>query len=128
MKNGYGRNFLIPQGYAILATESAKRAHTEMMKQRSHKENKIKDEASEVAGKLAGVSVKITAKVGESGKIFGSVNTIQLAEALKAEGVDIDRKSLKIVDEPIKEVGTYKAIANLHKEVSAEFDFEVAGE
>lgn len=128
VKNGYGRNFLIPQGYATLATDSAKKAHTEMMKQRSHKENKIKDEAAEIAAKLEGVKVNIVAKVGESGKIFGSVNTIQLAEALKAQGVDIDRKSLKIVNEPIKEVGTYTAIANLHKEVSAEFSFDVAGE
>ena len=74
------------------------------------------------------MTIKLTAKVGENGRIFGSINTVQLSEAIKAEGVDVDRKSLKIKDEPIKEVGTYKAEANLHKEVSVEFEFEVAGE
>lgn len=128
VKPGYANNFLIPQGYAIVANASAKKAHAEVLKQRSHKEEKIKEEAQAVATKLEGVSVKIGAKVGENGKIFGSVNTLQLSEALKAAGVEVDRKSLKIKDEPIKEVGTYKAEANLHKEVSVEFDFEVAGE
>lgn len=128
VKPGYARNFLIPQGYAILATVSAKKAHTEVLKQRSHKEVKIKEEAQAIAAKLEGLTFKIAAKVGENGKIFGSVNTVQLSEALKAQGVDIDRKSLKIKEEPIKEVGTYNAEANLHKEVSVTFAFEVAGE
>lgn len=128
VKNGYGRNFLIPQGYAVLATASQKKAHTEILKQRSHKEVKVKEEASAIAAKLEGVSVSIGAKVGENGKIFGSVNTLQLAEALKEAGIDIDRKSIKIKEEPIKEVGTYQAEANLHKEVKAEFSFEVKGE
>lgn len=128
VKNGYGRNFLIPQGYAVLATASQKKAHTEILKQRSHKEEKVKEEASAIAAKLEGVSVSIGAKVGENGKIFGSVNTLQLAEALKEAGIEIDRKSIKIKDEPIKEVGTYTAEANLHKEVKASFSFEVKGE
>lgn len=128
VKPGYGRNFLIPQGYAIIASASAKKAHAEIIKQRAHKEEKIKDEAQAIATKLEGLAVKIGAKVGENGKIFGSVNTVQLSEALKAAGLDIDRKSLKIKDEPIKEVGSYKAEANLHKAVSVEFTFEVAGE
>lgn len=128
VKDGYGRNFLIPQGYAILATTSAKKAHEEIMRQRAHKENKIKEEAAAVASKLESVSIKLVAKVGESGKIFGSVNTIQLAEALKAEGIEIDRKSIIIKDEPIKEVGSYNAEANLHREVRQEFSFEVVGE
>lgn len=128
VKPGYGLNFLIPQGYAIMASASAKKAHMEVLRQRSHKEEKIKDEAQSIADKLEGLTVKIGAKVGENGKIFGSVNTVQLSEALKAKGVDIDRKSLKIKEEPIKEVGTYTATANLHKEVSADFSFEVAGE
>ena len=128
VKNGYGRNFLIPQGYAILATASAKKAHAEMMKQKSHKESKILVEAQEVAAKLEATSVKITTKAGDKGKIFGSINTVQLSEALKGEGLDIDRKSLKIKDEPIKEVGTYEATANLHKDVQATFNFEVIGE
>src|SRR3989338_7145979 len=106
VKPGYGRNFLIPQGYATLATASAKKAHEDMMKQRSHKES----------------------KVVENGKIFGSVNTVQLSEALKKAGFDIDRKALKIKDEPIKEVGTYEAEANLHKGVKPMFKFEVVGE
>ncbi|MFK8045911.1 MAG: 50S ribosomal protein L9 [Crocinitomicaceae bacterium] len=128
VKPGYGRNFLIPQGYAILATVSEKKAHAEVMKQKSHKDSKIKEDAQAVAAKLDGLTVKIIAKVGENGKIFGSVNSILIAEALKAEGVEVDRKSIKIVDEPIREVGTYDASANLHKEVKQDFKFEVVGE
>lgn len=128
VKPGYANNFLIPQGYAVIANASARKAHAEVLKQRSHKEVKIKEEAQGIATKLEGLTVKIGAKVGENGKIFGSVNTLQLSEALKATGIEIDRKSLKIKDEPIKEVGTYIAEANLHKEVSVEFNFEVAGE
>lgn len=128
VKPGYGRNFLIPQGYAVLATASAKKAHAEIMKQKSHKDSKILAEAQELGTKLEGTTVKIVTKAGEKGKIFGSVNTIQLSEALKAEGIDVDRKSLKIKDEPIREVGTYEATANLHKDVKATFSFEVVGE
>lgn len=128
VKNGYGRNFLIPQGYAILATPSNKKAHAETLKQRSHKESKILAEAEAIAEKLSGITVKIATKVGENGKIFGSVNTVQLADALRAEGFDIDRKSIKIKEEPIKEVGTFEAEANLHKGVKPTFKFEVVGE
>lgn len=128
VKPGYALNFLIPQGYAVMANASAKKAHAEVLRQRSHKEVKIKEEAQGVATKLESVAVKIGAKVGENGKIFGSVNTVQLSEALKAAGIDVDRKSLKIKEEPIKEVGTYSATANLHKDVSVDFSFEVAGE
>lgn len=128
VKPGYGRNFLIPQGYASLATASAKRAHEEMMKQKAHKENKLEIEAQEIAAKLADVSVSIVTKAGENGKIFGSVNTLQLAEALRKEGFDIDRKSLKIKDEPIKEIGTFEAEANLFRGVKQAFKFEVVSE
>ncbi len=128
VKPGYGRNFLIPQGYAVLATASAKKAHAEIMKQKSHKESKVLAEAQELGTKLEGTSIKIVTKAGEKGKIFGSVNTIQLSEALKAEGLDIDRKSIKIKDEPIREVGSYEATANLHKDVKSTFKFEVVGE
>ncbi len=128
VKPGYGRNFLIPQGYAILATTSAKKAHAEIMKQKSHKESKVLAEAQELGAKIEATSVKIVTKAGEKGKIFGSVNTIQLSDALKAEGIIVDRKSLKIKDEPIKEIGSYEAIANIHKEVKATFTFEVVGE
>ena len=128
VKPGYGRNFLIPQGYASLATASAKRAHEEMMKQKAHKENKLEIEAQEIATKLADVTVSIVTKVGENGKIFGSVNTLQLAEALRKEGFDIDRKSLKIKNEPIKEIGTFEAEANLFRGVKQAFKFEVVSE
>ena len=128
VKPGYGRNFLIPQGYAILATASAKKAHAETMKQKSHKESKILAEAQELGAKIEATSVKIITKAGEKGKIFGSVNTVQLSEALKAEGIDIDRKSLKIKEEPIREIGSYEATANLHKDVKVTMTFEVVGE
>ena len=128
VKPGYGRNFLIPQGYAILATSSAKKAHEEVMRQKAHKETKMLAEAQELATKLEALTVTIATKAGENGKIFGSVNTVQLAEALKVAGFDIDRKSLKIKDEPIKEVGTFEAEANLHKGVKPVFKFEVIGE
>ena len=128
VKPGYGRNFLIPQVYASLATASAKRAHEEMMKQKAHKENKLEIEAQEIATKLADVTVSIVTKAGENGKIFGSVNTVQLAEALRKEGFDIDRKSLKIKDEPIKEIGTFEAEANLFRGVKQAFKFEVVSE
>jgi large subunit ribosomal protein L9 len=128
VKPGYGRNFLIPQGYAVLATASAKKAHEEVMRQKSHKESKMLAEAQAVAAKLADVSVSIATKAGENGKIFGSVNTVQLAEALREAGFDIDRKSLKIKDEPIRELGTFEVEANLYKGVKQTFKFEVVSE
>lgn len=128
VKPGYGRNFLIPQGYAVLATSSAKKAHAEIMKQKSHKESKVMAEAEELGTKLASLTLSIVTKVGESGKIFGSVNAIQLADAIRKEGLEIDRKSLKIKDEPIREIGSYEAVANLHKDVKTTFKFEVVGE
>jgi len=128
VKPGYGRNFLIPQGYAVLATASAKKAHEEVMRQKSHKESKMLAEAQAVAAKLADVSVSIATKAGENGKIFGSVNTVQLAEALRAAGFDIDRKSLQFKDEPIREVGSFEAEANLYKGVKQSFKFEVVSE
>ena len=128
VKPGYGRNFLIPHGYAILATVSEKKAHAEVMKQKSHKDSKIKEDAQAIATKLEAITVKIVAKVGENGKIFGSVNSVLIAEALKAQGVEIERKSIKIINEPIREIGTYDATANLHKEVKQDFKFEVVGE
>jgi len=128
VKPGYGRNFLIPQGYAILATASAKKAHEEVMRQKSHKETKMLAEAQELAAKLAEVNVTISTKAGENGKIYGSINTIQLSDALKAAGFDIDRKSLKIKDEPIREVGSYEAEANLYKGVKQAVKFAVVAE
>jgi large subunit ribosomal protein L9 len=128
VKPGYGRNFLIPQGYAILATASAKKAHEEVMRQKAHKETKLAAEAKELASKLAESKVSIVTKAGENGKIFGSVNTVQLSEALKKAGFEIDRRSISIKNEPIKEVGTYEAEANLFKGVKQLFSFEVVAE
>jgi large subunit ribosomal protein L9 len=117
VKPGYGRNFLIPQGYAVLATASAKKAHGEILKQKSHKEAKLQEEAQELANKMSALELSIQTKAGDNGKIFGSINTIQLAAALKKEGYEVDRKSLKIKDEPIKELGSYEAEVNLYKGV-----------
>lgn len=128
VKDGYARNYLIPQGHAILVTSSAKKVHEENKRQRSHKEEKIKLEAEEMAQKLSDVKLTIGAKTSSSGKIFGSVNTIQIAEALKKEGFDIDRKKITIEGDQVKEVGKYKAIVKLHKEVKAEIDFDIIAE
>ena len=128
VKPGYGRNFLIPQGYAILATASAKKAHEEIMRQKAHKETKMSAEAQEMAAKLADLKVSIFTKAGENGKIFGSVNTVQLSEALKKAGFEIDRRSISIKNEPIKEVGSYTAEANLFKGVKQTFSFDVVAE
>ena len=125
VKPGYGRNFLIPQGYAILATASAKKAHEEILKQKSHKEAKLQSEAQEMADKIVKLELSIQTKAGDNGKIFGSINTIQLAEALKNEGFEVDRKSLKIKDEPIKELGTYEAEVNLFKGIIQTIRFKV---
>ncbi len=128
VKPGYGRNFLIPQGYAILATASAKKAHEEIMRQKAHKETKMVAEAQEMAAKLVELKISIFTKAGENGKIFGSVNTVQLSEALKKAGFEIDRRSISIKNEPIKEVGSYTAEANLFKGVKQTFSFDVVAE
>jgi large subunit ribosomal protein L9 len=128
VKNGYGRNFLIPQGYAVAATKSAKKMHTENLRQRAHKEEKIKIAAQEIATKLADVKLVVGAKTSTSGKIFGSVNTIQIAESLKEKGFDIDRKNITLPEDVVKEIGNYKAIIKLHRDVKVEIEFEIKGE
>jgi large subunit ribosomal protein L9 len=128
VKTGYARNFLIPKGYAIQATESAVKVHNENLKQRAHKEEKVKNEAEQMAAKLGGVKLVIGAKVSSAGKIFGSVNTIQIAEALKEKGFDIERKNILLGDETIKEVGNYTAVVKLHRDVKVEVEFEVKAE
>lgn len=128
VKPGYGRNYLIPKGYAILATTTAKKVHAENMKQRAHKEEKIKNEAFEIAKKLENTELKIGAKTSSTGKIFGSVTEIQIAEAINANGFEIDRKSITLKDESIKEVGKYTATVKLHREVEFEINFEVVSE
>ena len=128
VKNGYARNYLIPKGLAITATESAKKILAENIKQRAHKEAKIKADAEVLAKKLEGVKLTIGAKTSSTGKIFGSVNTIQIAEALAAKGFDIDRRIINIQDDQIKEVGNYTAEVKLHREVKVKIDFEVIAE
>ncbi|MFW6095315.1 MAG: 50S ribosomal protein L9 [Bacteroidota bacterium] len=128
VKDGYARNYLIPQGYAIAATESARKMYEEIARQRAHKEEKIKQEAEEKAKELEDLNIVIGAKTSSKGKIFGSVNTIQIAEELKKYGIDIDRKSIIIKEEPVKEVGKYTATVYLHRDVSKDIEFEVKGE
>lgn len=127
VKDGYGRNYLIPQGKAIVATDSAKKVLSENLKQRAHKLAKIKEEAEGMAEKLQEVSLVVGAKTSSTGKIFGSVGNIQISEALNKEGYEIDRKLINIKD-PVKEVGKYKATLKLHKEVSVDIAFEVVPE
>jgi len=128
VKNGYARNFLIPKGFAIMATASAKKVLAENIKQRAHKEAKIKAEAEKIASLMNGVKLVIGAKTSSTGKIFGSVNTIQIAEALKEKGFEVDRKNINMQDDHVKEVGSYKAKVKLHKEVFVEIDFDVVSE
>ncbi|HOK25042.1 MAG TPA: 50S ribosomal protein L9 [Bacteroidales bacterium] len=125
VKDGYGRNYLIPKGMAIAATPSAKKVHAENLKQRAHKEEKIRLEAQALAEKLQGINLVIGAKTSSTGKIFGSVNAIQIAEALKEKGFEIDRKNIMLTADQIKEVGKYKATIKLHRDVKAEIEFEV---
>ncbi len=128
VKTGYARNYLIPRGLAIQATDSAVKIHTENLKPRAHKEEQIRKEAEKLAGKLAGVKLVIGAKVSSAGKIFGSVNTIQLAEALNAKGYEIDRKNILLGEDAIKEAGNYKAVVKLHRDVKVDIEFEVVAE
>jgi len=129
VKPGYARNYLIPQGMAILATESNKKIVAENLKQKAHKEDKVKHEADDLSVALKDLTVRIGAKAAESGKIFGSVNAIQIAQALKDQfNFDIDRKKIIVDQEHIKELGNYKAKINLHKDISVEINFEVFAE
>lgn len=128
VKPGYGKNYLIPQGFAIMASVSAKKEHAETMKQRAHKEEKIKNEAIEMAGKLEKVSLTIGTKASSTGKIFGSVNTIQIADALAKEGYEIDRKRIVMKESAIKELGSYNCKVILYKGVEVQIPFEVVAE
>jgi len=128
VKSGYARNYLIPQGYATLATSSALKQHAETIRQRAHKEAKLVADAEALAAKLAATSVKVSAKVSENGKIYGSVTTAQLAEALAAAGLEIDKKDITIISEEVKELGTYEAEVKCYKAVKGNFNFEVVAE
>ncbi len=129
VKEGYANNFLIPKGLAILALPAEKKKLAETMRQRAFKEEKIRKEAEKLAEKLQDIEVKIGAKVGTSGKIFGSVNALQIAEAIKNQyDLEIDRKKILVDGDTIKELGMYSAKINLHKEVRIDLKFEVIGE
>lgn len=128
VKSGYGRNYLIPQGLAIIATSSSKKMMEETLKQRAHKETKLVEEAEAMAEKLNKLSVQVLTKAGEKGKIFGSINNIQVAKSLKDAGFDIDRKNISIDQEHIKELGKYEAKVKLYKHIEATFSFDVVAE
>mgnify|MGYP003572349588 FL=1 len=128
VKDGYARNYLIPKGYAINATAQARKVHEEILRQRAHKEAQLKDAALAMAEKLKEVSLSIGAKTSTKGKIFGSVNTIQIAEALIEKGFEVERKNISIKDDLIKEIGSYSATVKLHKEVLVDIPFDIVSE
>ncbi|GAB3647862.1 50S ribosomal protein L9 [Echinicola sediminis] len=127
VKPGYGRNYLIPQGFAVLATASNKRILEENIKQAAHKAEKIKTEAEDLAAKIEGVTLEIKAKIGDSGKIFGKVTTLQISDALATKGIEVDRKKISI-STPVVGAGEYQAEVDLHREVKTEVKFVVVAE
>ena len=128
VKPGFARNFLIPRGKAMTATPAAKKQLEETIRQREHKEAKLREEAQQLATRLEGLTLSIGAKASNSGKIYGSVNTIQIAEALEGKGFHVERKQITILQEPIKELGRYKAAVKLHRDVTVDVEFEVIAE
>lgn len=128
VKNGFGRNYLIPNGLAIIANVSSKRMLEETLKQRAHKEEKLVNEAESIAEKLENTVISVATKAGEKGKIFGSVNNIQIAKALKEQGFDIDRKNILLQDDHIKALGKYEATVRLYKHIEKKIAFEVIAE
>jgi large subunit ribosomal protein L9 len=128
VKNGYGSNYLLPKGFAVIASESNLKVLGENQKQRAFKEEKIRQAAQKTADFLKEITVKVGAKAGESGKIFGSVTTVQLSDAIKKLGHEIDRRLIQIDEEAIKTLGSYTAKARLHRDVIAEIKFEVVAE
>ena len=128
VKNGYGRNYLIPQGYAELATPSARKVLSETLKQRAYKEQKHIDEAKKQAEKLNNLDIKLTAKAGAGDKLFGSITNGDLADALAKEGVEIEKKYISIAGGNIKRLGQYEATLRFHREVISNFSFDVVAE
>jgi len=128
VKNGYGRNFLIPTAKAVLATSSAKKVLAENLKQRAFKEAKLIEDANKVAETIKGYEIKIASKVGSGDKLFGSVNNIDLAAALAKAGTDLDKKFIKVVGGSVKRLGKYDASVRLHRAVVADITFEVVKE
>ena len=126
VKNGYGRNYLIPQGLATIATPSAIKMAEENVRQAAHKQEKLKADAQAIADKLKGIKITVPTKAGSNGKIFGSVTTIQLAKSLADRGFDIDKRKISAPD--MKNLGDYKASVGLHKEITVEIDVEVTQE
>ena|SRR5688572_29649306 len=127
VKPGFGRNYLIPQGLAVIADKSNKKIVAENIRQAAHKADKIKGDAQAIADKIGDTTLEIAAKMGESGKIFGAVTTLQISDALKAKGVDVDRKKISF-DQEVKTAGEYTATINLHKEVKHQVRFNVVSE
>ncbi|MCD4793372.1 MAG: 50S ribosomal protein L9 [Bacteroidales bacterium] len=128
VKNGYANNYLIPKGVAIHATKSAKKVLAENLKQRAHKEDKLRQDAQTIADKLQNKEIRVGAKTSSKGKIFGSVTNIQLADSINNKGFDIDRKKISIVEKEVKEIGKYNALIKLHRDVKVELPFEVVSE
>lgn len=127
VKPGYGRNYLIPQGLAVIADKSSRKVVAENIRQAAHKAEKFKNDAQELANSIGDITLELPAKVGETGKIFGSVTTLQLSDALKAKGFDVDRKRISF-DQDVKTAGEYTATINLHKEVKHQVRFNVVAE
>jgi large subunit ribosomal protein L9 len=128
VKTGYALNYLVPQGFAAVATESVKKQHAETLRQRAHKEAKLVADAEALAAQIAAQTVKVAAKVSETGRIYGSVTAAQLAEALNAAGIAVDKKDITITSEEVKELGTFEAVVKLYKGIKAAFNFEVVAE
>jgi large subunit ribosomal protein L9 len=127
VKAGYGNNYLIPNGFALIASESNKRLTTENVRQAAHKASKIKQDAEAIAAKVGDLTIEIGTKAGESGKIFGAVTALQIADVLKSKGFDIDRKKVHLKEIP-KQLGTYTVTLDLHKEVKHEIQVKVVAE
>ena len=125
VKAGYARNYLIPKGLAVVANEGNRKMNAETVRQRAFKINKLKEEAEKTAESLKGVVLTVPVKVGEKGKLFGSVTTQQLAEVMGKMGHEVDKKQIHILKDHIKELGTYKANVTVHRDVKAEITFEV---
>jgi large subunit ribosomal protein L9 len=128
VKDGYARNFLIPRGMAVAATASNLKVNNEVIRQQAHKAAKAREAAEAIAEKLGALTLKLGAKAGESGKIFGSVNTIQLSDAIQAAGYDVERKQISLAEDTIKELGSYEATVKLHKDVVVTVKFDVVAE
>ncbi|MCR5019006.1 MAG: 50S ribosomal protein L9 [Bacteroidales bacterium] len=128
VKAGYAMNYLIPQGYAVVATESVKKQHAETLRQRAHKEAKLVADAEALAATLSAQTVEVKVKVSESGKLYGSVTTMELAEALAAKGVNVDKKDITILAAEVKEAGEYEASVKLYKGIKGTFKFNVVAE